>query len=232
MLATNLHEEIPMHETLQAIEAFMRSLMGAVIAHDVKHAQRVRQRARTIALAEGYPDLAEVEAAALLHDIGLSRDPGRQHAVIGAQMAEAFLCQQAAFGDEQIARIVDAIRHHSDLDGSGPLWMIVQDADGLELFGAIGLLRGISSKGHLLDYEEGQVLGSTWGASADDFTQRFRRGLGIGPTIVDQLNFQISCYDNLHTATACQIAAPLVASLRHFLLQLEAEVGQKSRLPS
>ena len=104
------------------------------------------------------------------------------------------------------------------------MFEILQDADGLELFGAIGLLRGISSTGHLADYELGNIRASTWELTADDFTKRFRVGVGVGAYILDQLNFQISCYENLHTQTAKQIAAPLVTYMRFFILLLEAEI--------
>ena len=206
------------------IEAFVQPLMGAVIAHDYKHADRVRRRAKQIEVAEGYPFLEAIEAAALLHDIGLSKEPGREHAAAGAEMAKQFLRQQGYFVPEQIAEIVAAIRDHSSILGSGRLFEILQDADGLELFGAIGLLRGISSKGHLADYEPGNIRASTWELTADDFTERFRVGVGVGAYILDQLNFQISCYENLHTQTAKQIAAPLVTYMRFFILQLEAEI--------
>ncbi|MBK9940580.1 MAG: HDIG domain-containing protein [Kouleothrix sp.] len=209
---------------IREIEAFIQPLMGAVIAHDYKHAHRVRQRAKQIALAEGYPLLEIVEAAALLHDIGLSQQPGPHHAAVGAVMANQFLVQQAYFLPDQIAEIVAAIRDHSSLSGTGRLFEILQDADGLELFGAIGLLRGIASKGYMADYEPGNIRGSTWALTADAFSERFRAGIGVGSYILDQLNFQISCYENLHTQTAKQIAAPLVAYIRSFILQLEAEV--------
>jgi hypothetical protein len=43
--------------------------------------------------------------------------------------------------------------------------------------------------------------------------------------IVDQINFQASGDDTLRTKTARQIAAPLVATMRAFLIQLESQVG-------
>jgi putative nucleotidyltransferase with HDIG domain len=210
---------------IQEIEVFVRPLMGAAIAHDYKHADRVRHRAKQIARSEGYPYLEVIEAAALLHDIGLSKDSGRQHAIIGAEMADHFLRHQAYFVPAQIAEIVAAIRDHSSVTGTGSVFEILQDADGLELFGAIGLLRGISSKGHMADYEPDNIRGSTWGLTADDFSERFRAGLGVGTSIIDQLNFQMSCYENLHTQTAKQIAAPLVGYLRSFVIQLENELA-------
>ena len=60
--------------------------------------------------------------------------------------------------------------------------------------------------------------------SPDDFTRRFKTGAGIGNTIVDQVNFQISCFENLHTQVARSIAQPMVEFTQAFVVQLEAEV--------
>ena len=103
---------------------------------------------------------------------------------------------------------------------------ILQDADGLELFGAMGLMRAFTSKAALPEYDPANIKGDTWAMGADDFTRRFKRGIGVGPTLMDQVNFQISCGENLHTQTARRIAAPMVAFLRTFVLELEAEVNQ------
>ena len=44
-------------------------------------------------------------------------------------------------------------------------------------------------------------------------------------TIIDQLNFQISCFDNLTSPTARALAQPQVATMRHFIKQLANEVS-------
>ena len=58
---------------IQQVEDHARRMMAAEVAHDFKHADRVRNWALHIAKREGYEDLETVEIAALLHDIGLSR---------------------------------------------------------------------------------------------------------------------------------------------------------------
>lgn len=214
-----------MSGAIEEIEGFVKPLMGFVIAHDYRHADRVRRWAIRIAQAERYPNLEEVEAAGLLHDIGLSKDAGRRHAEIGAELATEFLAQQGRFSADQIERIAYAIRYHSSLDGMSPLLQILQDADGMELFGALGLMRAISSKWEWADYEDGNVRGQTWGLTADDFTGRFRNGVGIGRHIVDQINFQISCGANLHTRAAREAARPLIEYMKAFVEQLEVEVA-------
>ncbi|MBN1584373.1 MAG: hypothetical protein JXA89_26945 [Anaerolineae bacterium] len=64
-----------------------------------------------------------------------------------------------------------------------------------------------------------------WQTTARDVDRRFAEGKGVGHTIVDQINFQVSCHGNLRTETAKQIAVPLVAFMRAFLVQLDSEAG-------
>ena len=72
-------ENRAVEDRIQQIESFARQSMSTVtapdlrIAHDFKHVDRVRGWALHIASAEAIQDLGLVEAAALLHDIGLTR---------------------------------------------------------------------------------------------------------------------------------------------------------------
>ncbi len=207
------------------IEDYVRQTIGAGIAHDFKHVDRVRHWAVRIAQAEGYGDLEVVAAAALLHDIAFAQvEDTSTHAQVGAEMAATFLRANHLFPEEQIDDIAAAIRSHSSLSGGGQLGEILRDADMLDAFGAVGLMRAFTSKHAKPEYDPTSIKGETWGMSAAEFTQRFRQGTGIGPSIVDQVNFQISCYDNLRTEAAKRWAEPLVAFMRTYLLQLEAEI--------
>jgi uncharacterized protein len=209
---------------MKMIEDYARSLMGHEVAHDFKHADRVRRWAVKIAQQEAYSDIACVEAAALLHDIGLSSGDRKRHAEIGAAMADQFLREHALFTEAQITAIVDAIRYHNALEDRGILAAILRDADILDLLGAVGIMRAFTSKAHLEEYPPQLVKGETWNMNAADFTERFKSGVGMGTFIVDQINFQISCFDNINTATAKRLALPLVAYMRAFIEQLEAEI--------
>jgi hypothetical protein len=102
---------------------------------------------------------------------------------------------------------IAAIHAHGATTGGGALGAILRDADILDLLGAVGIMRACTSKYNKPEYDPQQIKGETWGMRAEDFTRRFRQGLGIGPYLVDQINFQISCYDNLQTATARAWAA-------------------------
>ena len=76
------------------------------------------------------------------------------------------------------------------------------------------------------DYEPGNVKGETWDMSAKDFDERFDAGASVGATVVDYLNFHISCFDNLGTSTARELARPSVEYIRRFVKQIELEVDQ------
>ncbi len=196
------------------------------IGHDIKHVERVRRNALTIARAEGFANLDLVEAAALHHDIGLAHVEKRdRHGPVGAEIAARFLREQRLFAEDNIVAIAKAIHNHSLIHGDwDTLGYILRDADILDALGAVGLMRAFTSKSFKPEYAPECVKGETWGLSADGFTARHVAGLGIGPTIIDQINLQISLIDELHTETARRIAEPLVAFMKTFIVQLEAEI--------
>ena len=212
--------------TAQCIEGFARQFMSAEPGHDFEHVKRVRNWARIVARGEGYAALDVVEAAALLHDIGLPRaEPRRMHGGIGAKMAGQFLREHGWFPEETVAEICNAIRHHcTNRTGSGKLLDILRDADMMDMFGAMGIIRCVRFASGLPDYAPCDVQGPTWGMTAKDFDHRFDMGIGIGETVTDYLNFHISCYDNLVTQTARRLAAPLAAFISTFVRQLDSEV--------
>ena len=115
-------ENRAVEDRIQQIESFVRQSMSTVtapdlrIAHDFKHVDRVREWALHIASAEAIQDLGLVEAAALLHDIGLTHvevEQRSQHAQVGAEIAAQFLREHHLFSGEEIGIITDAIRCHS-----------------------------------------------------------------------------------------------------------------------
>ena len=221
---------------IQQIENYVKDAMNTVvdydlkIAHDFKHVDRVRGWALQIAEGEGYQNLELVEATALLHDIGLAHVEQRnQHAQKGAGIAADYLREQGMFTEEEIVLIAEAISYHSSLSGGGQLGDILCDADKLELFGAIGLMRAFTSNYMNPEYDPGDIKGETWEMAAEEFTERFRSGIGVGNYIMDQLNFQLSCYDNLSTETARQLARPLVEFMRAYIIQLDSEIRATDR---
>jgi hypothetical protein len=219
---------------IQQIERYVKQAMDAVnapdlrIAHDFKHVDRVRRWALEIATHEGLGDLEIVEAAALLHDVGLARVEVEQrgrHAQVGAEVAAQFLREGQLFTEEDIETIADAIRYHSSPSGGGVLGDVLRDADKLDALGAIGLMRAFTSKYAKPEYDPGCVKGHTWGMAMTRFEKRFAAGEGIGDYIIDQVNFQISFFGELCTPTARQLGKPLVEFMKVYVVQLETEVN-------
>jgi uncharacterized protein len=218
------------------IEAYVRETMDAAaepdlrLAHGYSHVDRVRRWALRIAEEEGYGELLMVEAAALLHDIGLAHlsagTARREHGSVGAELAAHYLQQQGWCSEEERKAIVEAVGSHNALGCGGPLAAIVRDADMLDALGAVGVIRAFVSKYALPEYDPADVKGKTWGLTARDYDRRFAAAKGIGPTIVDQINFQISFAGNLSTESARRAAEPLVVYMRGFVEQLAREVGE------
>jgi uncharacterized protein len=219
-------------DRIQQIEDYVRQTLEGVsdndhrIAHGYKHVDRVRRWALAIAREEGFSELTLLEAAALLHDIGLAHVEQRnQHARVGAEVAAQFLRERRLFSAQENEAIVDAVRNHNALHDLGPLATILRDADILDMLGAVGVMRAFTSKYAQPTYDPRNIKGETWGMTVRDVDRLFAEGKGIGAYIVDQINFQASCAGNLRTETAKRIAAPLVEYMRGFLIQLECEIG-------
>jgi uncharacterized protein len=219
---------------IQQIEDYVRQSMSTVaapdlrIAHDFKHVDRVRCWALRIAKNEGLEDLEIVEAAALLHDIGLACikvEQRSQHAQVGAEIAAQFLHRQQLFTDKEIEAITDAIRCHSLPSGGGVLGELLRDADKLDALGAVGIMRAFTSKYAKPEYDPHNVKSDTWEMTMGEFEERFAEGKGIGGHIIDQVNFQISFYGEIHTETARQIAQPLVEFMKVYVAQLDSEIS-------
>jgi hypothetical protein len=140
------------------------------------------------------------------------------------------LRENGLFREGEVAAICDAIRFHSSPTGGGRLGAILRDADKLDALGAVGLMRAFTSKHERPEYSPQAITGGTWNMSMQDFEERFASGVGIGDTIVDQINFQISFFGELETQTAIDLAQPLVAFMRAFVLQMEREItrGQEA----
>ena len=215
-------------DKIRQIEDYARETLAHEVAHDFKHVDRVRNWALGIARVQGHGDLEVVEAAALLHDIGLPYVEKRSlHGQKGAEVAAAFLTENALFPEQKVNEIGDAIRYHNSIiNGRGPLLDIIRDADRMDLFGAVGLMRALISKSAKPEYDPGNVKGGTWGAPANEFDAKLGNGSEPGDFVVDQVNFQISCYEGLATEAARRLAWPLVEFMRRFLVQLESEVLQ------
>jgi uncharacterized protein len=113
--------------------------------HDRSHTERVYRTAVRIADEEG-ADLEIVKAAALLHDVARSmEDDGEisDHASEGARVAEKIL-EQVDFPKEKIpevARCIESHRFRNGMKAESLEAEILQDADRLDVIGAVGIAR-------------------------------------------------------------------------------------------
>lgn len=219
-----------MNRKIHYVEEYVKGIMGNEIAHDFKHADRVRRWVLHIAQKEGFEDVEMVEIAALLHDIGRSQvKEWRKHGEMGAIMAAQFLQDNNLLTQGKRDEICNAIRYHNkNREGKGELLNLLRDADMMDLFGAVGTMRTFTSHASKPEYDPENIKGETWKMSARDFDKRFDRGIVIGSSLIDHLNFQISCYDNLSTKTARKLAKPLVKYMKEFIEQLEKEIRIRS----
>ncbi|MFX1475096.1 MAG: HD domain-containing protein, partial [Promethearchaeota archaeon] len=133
----------------RVIQDFARKVLGGGSqgSHSFEHVLRVRQLCLLIGKEED-ANLDVLEAAALLHDIGRPQETttGVSHAIIGADMAVAFLAT-TSFPKDQLERVAGAIRSHRFSENLTPDSLegeILSDADKLDAMGALGLARTIA----------------------------------------------------------------------------------------
>ncbi len=113
--------------------------------HDKHHVERVHNLAMRLAREEG-ADLDTAKAAALLHDIARAmEDEGSidDHAEEGAKMARRIL-EETSFPRDRINDVIHCIEVHRFRKGLVPRSLeakVLQDADRLDIIGAIGIAR-------------------------------------------------------------------------------------------
>ncbi|NIP66929.1 HD domain-containing protein [Candidatus Bathyarchaeota archaeon] len=131
----------PLHERLKSrTEEYFK-----LSHHDKYHSERVYNLALQIARDEK-ADLKVVGAAALLHDVARAledQDKIEDHATEGARMAQEIL-EEENFPQEKIPSVVHCIevhRYSKGMEARSLEAKILQDADRLDLLGAIGIAR-------------------------------------------------------------------------------------------
>jgi uncharacterized protein len=119
--------------------------------HDKSHVERVYNLALRIAQKED-ADLEVIKAAVLLHDIARAmEDEGKieDHALESAKMATKIL-EEVDFPKKKAARVISCIETHRFKKGLQPQSLeakILQDADRLDIIGAIGIARVFARSG-------------------------------------------------------------------------------------
>lgn len=114
-------------------------------SHVFAHTERVYSMAVRIAEAEGNVNIEVIKLAGLLHDV--ARAGEGDHAKKGAKMARKILVEEG-YGREIIDHVCDCIETHSYSKGLEPgskEGAIIQDADRLDVLGAIIIARTFGS---------------------------------------------------------------------------------------
>ena len=186
-----------------------------------------------------------IETASLWHDMALNEVTDR--ASHGEQAGELFLQtfpDDKYFNEDEKETICFILKYHdkanlvrnseSDLRLLHML-NIVTDADTIELLGERGFERAVEvvkANGWPV-FNPSNPRGDTFGFSSSQFDERFLlKSKGQidyvkEPTLVGQLNFQISCADNLKTKKGGEIGMPRAEYLRNKLDEL---INQKAKI--
>jgi uncharacterized protein len=186
-------------------------------AHDFDHVLRVAAMADRIAHAEG-ADREVVQAAALLHDIGL--DEGRAGHETSAARRAAEILREHGYDEGFCSAVAHAIESHRFRSGPTPQTLeakVLFDADKLDAIGAIGVARAFAFGAH-----RGQKL---WGDVPPDYIDQPAGADPSQHTAVHEFHVKLSkIKDRMFTATGKQIAAERHAFMVNFYQQLDCEV--------
>lgn len=216
-------------DKIKIIEEYVLSLPKGFVeqAHNVDHAFRVRDWAIKISRSVNYQNLDLVHAAALMHDISRSKDlKGVSHGIASAQMAKNFLTEKELFLIEEIEEICEAIYYHNtNIKRHHQLLDILRDGDILDLSGATGILRSPLGAPKKIVFDHQNIRGKYYGKTNLEYNEIFAAEgkVDVGPTIIDDLNFQVSCFENLKSAYAREVAKPMNDFMKNFILEVERE---------
>jgi uncharacterized protein len=194
-----------------------RRLKDEATGHDFWHCQRVVRMALQIGKEEN-ADLAVLELAGWLHDISVKK--GRKnHEVRSARQAEKLL-QRLHVKKTLIEKVVERIRHHRYSTGKAETLedKILQDADKLDIMGAIGIARMFAFGGrHKLLFHDGKITSNPLAY----------KKTGHSKTVIghyyDKLLF---LPDALHTKTAKRIGNERIQFTKEFVKRFLEEWGK------
>ena len=139
-MVCNVLDEFVFEEIKKRSEAFFRHSH-----HSKSHVERVHNLAIRMAEKEN-ADLDVIKASALLHDVARAKeDEGKieDHAAEGAKMARRIL-EEINFPREKVEKVVHCIEVHrfrNNMKAESLEARILQDADRLDMLGAVGIAR-------------------------------------------------------------------------------------------
>ena len=195
--------------TTTEIERFVKNIFEehGSGGHDYDHTVRVYRMAMRIGMELG-ANLRVLSAAALMHDIGRTREEatGVSHSILSGEMSEEFL-RENGYSEREIEAVKSAIRTHRFSEGLQPTSLegeILSDADKLDAIGAIGVFRAIA---------HAEV-----------------KGVGIAGFLRHADEKLLKLADMMHTKPARRLAIQKHRVLEAFVNELREEIGEVSGL--
>ncbi|MFC1685737.1 HD domain-containing protein [Nanoarchaeota archaeon] len=206
-----------MDQLTQQIEKEARKHFDKKGGHDFHHTQRVYRYALQIARTEKKVDLQIIRAATLLHDIARRKQEQKKckdHAEEGAKMAPQIL-KKVNFPKNKIQAVVHCISVHRKSKGKKPTTIeakILQDADKIDILGAMGILRtAVEHADDMIIHSDGsRVLTSFYDYNTDSIFEFLKCML-----LLDLKDF--------YTKEARKIAKSYLNFLKIFIKQFEKE---------
>lgn len=216
------------NELKRKIERFCRKNMGRESGHDYSHALRTLEWTKEICKREGIKRTVDYEIAAMLHDVALGLCTRAEHGEVGSRMVSKFLRSKTDLPEKRIEAIVYVVKWHNNKFRAPKLTKmlkVVTDADTLDLLGAVGIWRSLSS------LEAGQLnlsldlLTLKKHGTYDEENQGDR--VSNTHSLLDQLTFQISSYETMLTESGKLLGQPLVNFIKTFRYMFWNELGSK-----
>lgn len=188
------------NKIIQETKKYSKQMSIKDLHHGFEHSQRVRNYALQLAKNQKADKLV-IEISSYLHDIGRGHEKEEYHTQTSAKLAKTFLSTQN-LPKEKIHKIIHCIETHSrkKLHRKSPQIIeakILYDADGLEMIGAVGLLRTALSA---------QVQNKDWNH------------------VLKKANWRLQIKDDFLTQKAKRIAKQRQKMLKTFIQQLTLEI--------
>lgn len=186
--------------------------------HDFNHVKRVLDIAKVIAKTEKNVDKEVLTASVIIHDVAKRMEEDgkiRDHAIKGAGMSY-YLLDKIGFPKNKIEKVAYCIRVHRKSKRMNPETIeakILQDADKIDVFGAVGIARtfaDLSARGMFLHRNKSRKLTYFEDTETDSILEYIRSLLFV-------------TREKFHTRQGWKIVQNRLKFLKSFINQFDKE---------